>query len=199
VHPMAMRRAWNHNLHYHDVVMRAVPPQCSHALDVGCGQGELAQRLATVCNQVTALDCAAIDRPAAAPNVAFLAADFMRRPLPKGSFDLIAAVAVLHHLPLRPALARFAELLRPGGVLAVIGLYRLATPIDLAIGCCALPISWTIRRCVGEAQLGAPIQDPKETLRDIRAAAQELLPGAVVRRRFFFRYSLLWKKPQILS
>jgi SAM-dependent methyltransferase len=190
-----MRRGpWNHNVQYHDIVLHAVPPQCGHALDVGCGQGELAQRLATVCGQVTAIDCAPFDGATAAPGVTFLAADFMRHPFPAASFDLIAAVAVLHHLPLRPALQRFAELLRPGGVLAVIGLYRLQTPVDIAIGCCALPISWAIRRCIGEAKVGAPIQDPKETLREIREAADDELPGAQFRRHFFFRYSLLWKK-----
>jgi hypothetical protein len=29
----------------------------------------------------------------------------------------------------------------------------------------------------------------------IRAACDELLPGAILRRRFFFRYSLIWRKP----
>jgi len=115
---------------------------------------------------------------------------------PEGGFDLITAVAVLHHLPLRAALTRFRTLLRPGGVLAVIGLYRIDTPVDLALGCCALPISWAIRRCLGEAQVGAPIQDAAETLREIRTAAHEVLPGALVRRHFFFRYSLVWKKVQ---
>src|ERR1035438_1423379 len=34
---------WNHNIHYHDVVLRSVPPRCRRALDVGCGQGLLAR------------------------------------------------------------------------------------------------------------------------------------------------------------
>jgi SAM-dependent methyltransferase len=189
-----MRRPWNHNLHYHDVVLRAVPPHCSHALDVGCGQGQLAQRLATRCAKVTAIDCAPFDRANAGPGVTFVSGDFMEYPFPAASFDLIVAVATLHHLPLRPALERFAALLRPGGVLAIIGLYRLRTPADIAIGCCALPISWTIRRCVGEARVGAPIQDAGETLQQIRAVAHQVLPGAAIRRRFFFRYSLIWRK-----
>jgi hypothetical protein len=37
---------WNHNLHYQPVILNAVPPGCQTALDVGCGDGLLAARLA---------------------------------------------------------------------------------------------------------------------------------------------------------
>ena len=48
------------------------------------------------------------------------------------SFDVIAAIATLHHLPLSQALERFKQLLRPGGVLTIIGLYRLHASSDFA-------------------------------------------------------------------
>ena len=34
---------WNHNIRYHDVVLRLISQYCTHALDVGCGRGDLAQ------------------------------------------------------------------------------------------------------------------------------------------------------------
>jgi len=37
---------WNHNVHYQPVILNAVPPGCRTALDVGCGDGLLAARLA---------------------------------------------------------------------------------------------------------------------------------------------------------
>jgi enterochelin esterase-like enzyme len=37
---------WNHNIQYHDVVLRSIPRRAARALDVGCGQGLLAQQLA---------------------------------------------------------------------------------------------------------------------------------------------------------
>jgi hypothetical protein len=33
---------WNHNVHYHDVVLNSIPPSCTRALDIGCGRGDLA-------------------------------------------------------------------------------------------------------------------------------------------------------------
>ena len=47
---------WNHNLHYQPVILNAVPPGCQTALDVGCGDGLLAARLAERCAQVTGID-----------------------------------------------------------------------------------------------------------------------------------------------
>ena len=47
---------WNHNVHYQPVILRAVPVPCARALEVGCGDGLLARRLAERCAVVTAID-----------------------------------------------------------------------------------------------------------------------------------------------
>ena len=53
---MARVEYWNHNVHYQPVILRAVPPRCGPALDVGCGDGMLACRLAERCTEVTGID-----------------------------------------------------------------------------------------------------------------------------------------------
>jgi len=40
-------------------------------------------------------------------------------------------------------------------------------------------------------QVGAPTRDPKETLNTIRQEIDAVLPGAVVRRQVFFRYTIV--------
>ena len=127
--------------------------------------------------------------------IAFVEGDVMTHPFPNGSFDLIAVVATLHHLPLRPALTRFRNLLRSGGVVAIVGLYRAHRIEDYALAAVAFPASWTLRCLKRHADVGAPLQDPRETLREIRTACDALLPGAAFRRRLLFRYSLFWRKP----
>ena len=47
---------WNHNVHYQPVILRGVPADCTRALEVGCGDGLLARRLAERCAEVTAID-----------------------------------------------------------------------------------------------------------------------------------------------
>jgi ubiquinone/menaquinone biosynthesis C-methylase UbiE len=192
---------WNHNIHYHDLVLRSVPPRCRRALDVGCGQGLLARRLAACCQEVIGID---IDRDTLASakaaahsdnGVTFIAGDVMTHPLPDDSFDLITAVATLHHLPLRPALIRFQKLLRPGGVLAVIGLYRGQAVEDFILAAVAFPSSWILRRFRSYSDVAAPVQEPRETLREIRDVCDGMLPGYALQQHLLFRYSLIWRKP----
>ena len=40
-----------------------------------------------------------------------------------------------------------------------------------------------------------PVADPDFTVREVRADAARLLPGARVRRLLFWRYLLLWRRP----
>ena len=195
------RPSWNRNIHYHPVVLRAVPPDCKRALDVGCGAGLLAGKLAARCRDVIAID---IDAPAlgraraahSSPNLTFLESDVMTHPFDSGSFDFVASIATLHHLPFEQALVRFQSLLRPGGVLAVIGLYDLQTISDFVYGCAAMPVSWWMQASRRHEPVNAPIRDPAESLSEIIAAAERLLPGAAITRQLLFRYSLIWRKPR---
>jgi SAM-dependent methyltransferase len=199
-----MRRnedGWNHNVHYHDFVLGMLSPGCRRALDVGCGDGELTLKLVQCCDEVVGIDvdAAAIERARryceGAPRISLRLADFLGNDLPDGSFDFVVAVASLHHLPLERALVRLRDLLSPGGKLAVVGLYRLSTPMDYVRAGIAAPVSWFMKRLRGEATMSAPISAPKETLQDIRTAALVLLPGACMRVRVFYRYTLVWRKP----
>ena len=174
---------------------------CRRALDVGCGYGLLARKLARRCDEVVAidLDAAVLARTKAAggsDGIAFVEGDVMTYPFADGSFDLITAVASLHHLPLSVALGRFRALLKPGGVLAVIGLYHMETFQDYAYAAVALPMIWTLRFAHAISREELAIQDPKETLKQIRAVSRALLPGSILRQHLLSRYSLVWQKPR---
>jgi 2-polyprenyl-3-methyl-5-hydroxy-6-metoxy-1,4-benzoquinol methylase len=191
---------WNHNLQFHGWILRHVPARCESALDVGCGDGVLAWQLAARADQVTGIDVspamiALARRTHARSNVTYVAGDVMSSALPETSFDFIAAVAVLHHLPLEHGLARLAGLLRPRGVLAVVGLARDGTVLDCAYSAASIPLSRLVRLFTGYWDSPAPRLDPLQTFPEIRQVAAGALPHAVVRRRLFFRYSLLWRKP----
>ena len=83
---------WNHNLHYHRVILAAVPDGARRSLDVGCGAGMLARDLRRVVPHVTA-----IDRDTASVEVArgeddgagvdYVVGDFLTHPFAPGSFD----------------------------------------------------------------------------------------------------------------
>src|SRR2546428_413696 len=78
---------WTHTSHYHPALLREVPRRCDRALDVGCGDGVFARKLASLADRVDAIDSdgAVLDRardhsPMPA-NVSFILADFLAYPV----------------------------------------------------------------------------------------------------------------------
>ena len=127
-------------MHYQRVIVAAVPAGCGAAVDVGCGDGMLARKLAGRCASVTGIDAdermieVARELGRGVPGLSFVREDFLGHPFGAASFDFACANTALHHMDFAAALAKMARLLRPGGRLAVVGLARDGSPADLAIG-----------------------------------------------------------------
>jgi len=197
---MDAREYWNHNTQFHGELVAAAARHGGDVLDVGCGEGLLLARLAPVSRTVTGID----PDPAAVARA-------RKRGIPDGElhvtglegfdpgrrFDLVTVVATLHHLPLEPALTRLRELVNPGGELVVVGLSRPSGLADAAwLVATALPTMLADRLRGGVVDPDVRVVDPGETLADIRAAASRILPGARVRRRLYWRYTLTWTAPR---
>ena len=190
---------WNHNVHYQPVILTAVPPGCGPALDVGCGDGMLACRLAERCAEVTGIDreprMIALARAQEHGRTRFIEADFLTYPFEAASFDFVCANTSLHHMDFAAALTRMARVLRPGGRLAVIGLAADKSLADLFAAAPGVPVNLVYRALYRQGESGAPIMDPDMSWREVRAEAARLLPGVRYRRHLLWRYSLLWRKP----
>ena len=197
------RHPWSHNDHFHGWMLRRLPPGRGSALDVGCGHGELVVRLADKYAAVTGIDkdpemaAAAARRCAALRQVTVVNADFAGV---AGRYDLVTMTAVLHHLPLDETLTRIRRLLRPGGRLLVVGLARPASILDQAwdlMSAMLNPVFGMIKhpRATAPAPPPFPVQTPMLSFDEIRAAVAVKLPGARIRRRLFFRYTLAWTAP----
>ena len=117
---------WTQNNDYHDFLLRQVPHGCVNALEIGCGTGAFSRRLAQRVRHVKAIDLSsemirvARSRSSQLANIDFEVADVMSCNFSAGHFDCIATIATLHHLPLRAALLKLIDVLRPGGVLIVL-------------------------------------------------------------------------------
>jgi ubiquinone/menaquinone biosynthesis C-methylase UbiE len=198
---------WNHNVHYQPVILNAVPDGCGAALEVGCGDGLLARRLADKAAEVTAIDrdaemiTRARQRTAAVEDtsgtrVRFVQADFLAYPVEAASYDFACANTVLHHMDFTAALEAMARALRPGGRLAVVGLAANGGPADYLIGAPGVPANWIYRALRGEGGPGAPVMNPEMTWAEVHATARQVLPGVRYRRHLLWRYSLRWRKPE---
>ncbi|WP_158887872.1 class I SAM-dependent methyltransferase [Amycolatopsis anabasis] len=203
--------AWDNNTYYQPRLLRALPKPCARVLDVGCGKGVFAARLARRAGEVDALDSSA-EMIAAAKrnvpgNVTCLLGDVGEVSLPDDSYDAITSISALHHMSLPHVLPKLAAALRPGGVLVAIAHYRMEYPRDLPAQILSLltiygrravllgvPSARRYRRELDES--GMPVKDPELTLPEVRGQVRDVLPEARVRRLVQWRYELAWRKPE---
>jgi SAM-dependent methyltransferase len=187
---------------YESLVLDCLPAGCERALDVGCGNGELTRDLRQRgVPEVVGLDrdeqC--IQRCRAHPgagDIRYVAGDLFTSDIEPASFDLVSAVASLHHVDARSGLLRLRSLVAPGGVLVVIGLARPDLPRELPVEIAAHVIGG-IRRRRGRPDDGTQppiVWPPPERYSAMRSLAAELLPGARWRRHLRWRYSLVWHR-----
>ena len=192
---------YNHNVHYADLLLSQVPAVCRSALDVGCGDGGFARGLADRSSAVVTgidQDRAMIERARTLAGdrlIRFVEADFLQYAFDE-PFDFIAAPASLHQMPFEQALLKMAALLRPGGVLAMLGLFREASLTDRVVALVATPVNVFYALHRGQVSSGAPTRPPDMPLAEIREAVASVLPGARLRRLLLWRYLLTWQKPQ---
>ena len=111
------------------VLERLGLPSASRILDLGCGTGEVAGRIAAAWPEVHVLGVdlyarhvdLARDRLADRPNVTFEVGDAYALPYEAGRFDAVLVRHLVHALPDRASLyAEARRVLRPGGLLWVL-------------------------------------------------------------------------------
>lgn len=192
---------WNHNIHYGLQVLAHVPETANDALDVGSGEGWMVRELSKRVPRVVGLDPDKASLTEAcshriAEGTHYVQGDLLICPFPPNSFDVITCIAALHHTDEEAGMRHMAELLRPGGTLAVVGLGRSRTPRDIVWdigGAIATRVHKLSRH---DWETPAPkIWPPPHTYGEIRRLSANVLPGSTFRRVAMWRYVLTWTKP----
>ncbi len=200
---------WNYNIHYQRELVPTIPETARTALDVGCGEGYLARRLAERGLEVTAID---VDPEAIArartqghtvellegdgesPSITYSVADVMTASLDQ--YDVVTAIATLHHLDLEEGLARLGDLVAPGGRLLIVGMAKSNWPADLPRDVWATFVDKFHRLFRGYWDHGCACAWPApHTFADVAQAAPRILPGSEYTRQLLWRYTLTWDKP----
>jgi 2-polyprenyl-3-methyl-5-hydroxy-6-metoxy-1,4-benzoquinol methylase len=177
-------------------LLRHLPERRERALEIGCGSGTMARRLAESFAHVDAIDFSPAmisEAERRAPStINFACADLFdwlrERP---DTYDCIVTIATLHHVDLGAALRAMASSLKPGGRLLALDVMHRRNPIVNAAALIAgfRPTHWKLRRAFRRHGRN----ETYLTIDDARRIASEALPGAQVRAHFFFRYSIIWE------
>jgi SAM-dependent methyltransferase len=199
------------NARYHRWLLDRVPAGAREALDLGCGSGDFARLLASRVERVLAVDLSpqmialARQRSQGIANLEFQQMDALDWQWPENRFDCIVSITCLHHLPMEPMIEKIKAALRPGGVLLIVDLRRCASLFDHAARFVTFPADRLTRllrtgtpflsRAARRAWDEHAATDRYLSMAEVRQLAGRLLPGAEVRWRLYWRYSLVWQKP----
>lgn len=199
---------FNHNDHYHPLLLDRLPPGPGIALDVGCGTGRFARRLAATGMAVEAVDASVAMIEAATGlgspgpgEIRYRQADIAVDDLPEAHYDFISCIASLHHVPF-DTVVKLRRALVPGGVLVVLGLAKPSSLREWALAAAALPVNtvarlivWAADRLNGGADPvpRAPILDDYPSMAEVRRETARLLPGGTVRPLLLWRYLITYR------
>jgi ubiquinone/menaquinone biosynthesis C-methylase UbiE len=202
---------WTANNHYHEFLLRQVPKNCEEALEIGCGTGAFARRLAERCGHVIAIDLSAEmirvarERSRGFENLQFEVADAMTWDFPKSRFEFVCTIATLHHLDQRELLPKLKNALKPRGVLMILDLVQSNSAVERVLDVIGLGVSSGLRLAHNGRLQPPPAvrkaweqhgkQDHYATIKQMRTLAGEVLPGASVKRHLLWRYTLVYQKP----
>ncbi|HEY3026221.1 MAG TPA: class I SAM-dependent methyltransferase [Pyrinomonadaceae bacterium] len=197
---------------YDSFLLSLVPRDAVSILDIGCGLGRLATKLATHNRQVTGVDLSpemiagAQKESRGDQNLTFLCGDFLDKNLTKQQFDFVISAAVLHHVPANVAVPRMVELLRPGGRLVIHDVRSNTGLAEQIMGNFALAQVLALRlwrtgrvlypRPLREAWARHTAEETYLTQPEAKALATRLLPGARVFHHWLWSYTIVWDKPR---
>lgn len=191
-------------------ILQNLPSRRGTVLEIGCGTGQLARRLARAFDRVVAIDLSegmiaeARRRTGMHVPIEYACADlFEWLRTHGGGYDCIVSVGTLHHVDLRAALREAARSLAPGGRLLMMDLLSRGGWRHAFINVVAFAAArvrevlvhgmtpWALRRAFWQ-------HGEKETyltLPEVERIAREELPGTIIRAHLLWRYSVLWDKP----
>lgn len=201
---------WNHNNCYFQQLIKYVPNNAEVCLDIGCGKGELSFMLSKKSKRVIAVDLAdkMIEKAKFLhpnKNIQYICGNILDMKFENNSLDVIITTATAHHLPYEWLLCFAKDKLKSGGKLIILDLVKAKSVSDYIIWGSAF-IPNIIMNLIKNGRLQKDDPHSKEvwerhgkhdtymTLNEIKSLAKKHIPAAVIRRKLFWRYILIWQK-----
>lgn len=203
-------RKWNHNNCYFEHLLKSVPDNAGTCLDIGCGKGELSFMLSKKCKNVFAVDLSdgMVEKAKAlhsSKNIEYVCGNILDMKFEDNSLDVIITTATAHHLPYEWLLCFAKDKLKKGGRLIILDIAKAESISDYIIWGSAF-IPNIAMNLIKNGRLQKDDAHSKEvwerhgkhdtymTMGEIKSFAKRHIPAAGIKRKLFWRYSLIWEK-----
>jgi SAM-dependent methyltransferase len=200
---------WSHDSHYYPLLRAAIPRGATRVLDVRCGDRAFAGFIACPSRLVIGVD---IDDPRPVTDggtgparpvvggvdhgpVRHLIGSAEALGFADATFDAVILRMVLHRVDAHLALGEAVRVLRPGGLLQVLGIGRYGGPRELPQDVRDVLVSQLPQRARQPRDRQPTPADPVETWAQALTTARRRLPGCAWRQLPMWRYLLTWTRP----
>lgn len=194
---------WNHNTHYHKLILRHLPETHDSALDIGSGSGLFSFILSSTFKEVFSLEpdqksiSYSKSKYKCQNNIVFIDGSFLEHDFKDHKFDFISAIASIHHMDFNSALEKMNSLLKPGGKITILGLYKESSVSDFLFSLIAVLPNYIMNLFSNqkiEIDCEMITTLPKTTIREIKQASDSILEKYHFKRLLFWRYLLVYEK-----
>lgn len=195
---MLSKKIWNHNYAYHKWIIKNIKGYS--ILDVGCGDGTLAFKLANNCKKVTGIDInkASINKAYKNNNVCFINGDYLEYDFKSEKYDCILFVASIHHMDMEKALLKSIQLLNNNGRIIIVGLSNPSTIIDYIIEVLRIIPSFIIskmKKNKTSEEMNIDVNYNIPPFREVKRTCQKILKkNFKIKYALHYRYLLIWDK-----
>jgi len=204
------KRRWDNNTHYTPTVLKAVNTLIGGtAIDAGCGTGDGARRLAKLYKKVVAYDISpqmiekASELSEKFDNIEYKNESFLDADIEESSCGCLLCVSMLHHMDMEAFFRKAKHILKKGGRLLVVDLYKMETAGDALASIFGSLLKRPMQFIRGAAKV-TPIEvetwrkhgalEEYRTINEVKKLAEGMLGDVKIKRRLFFRYTLVWIK-----
>ncbi len=192
---------WNHNTAYYGWIKKNTA-NCRDILDVGCGDGSLVRYLEDSRRSISGIDIdeGCIKRALGeygTANTNYICGDFETYNFGK-EFDAVIFVASIHHMDMAAALNKAKAILKPGGMILIVGLAKPSNPLDWlveALRVVPCVVISKVRHMQSSEDGGIPVSYDFQGMNEVREIADSLLPSSKIKYGLYYRYLLNWRSP----
>jgi ubiquinone/menaquinone biosynthesis C-methylase UbiE len=203
-------RRWSNNTHYTKSVLKEINPLIGGVgVDAGCGIGDGARKLSGIYKKVVGYDISpsmiekAKELSEDFEGITYINESFLDADIEEASCGCVLCVSMLHHMDMEAFFKKAKRVLKKGGRLLVVDLYKMATIGDALTAIAAsflkkpylffrgaLKVTFIERQTWGRH--GA--LEEYKTITEVKQTAESILGEVKVKRKLFYRYTLTWIK-----
>ncbi|MDR2392834.1 MAG: class I SAM-dependent methyltransferase [Treponema sp.] len=205
-----LQDTWDHNQQYQKYLLQNIPQHCKCILDVGCGTGELTEKLSRYAHEIIAIDVSnnmvqEAQKRNAHEKVTYIniAAEKYLEETDK-RFDVIISVAALHHMNEERILEAMKAKLTKKGKIVILDLVKNETVVEYVLSILATVVN-PIIRFIMRGRIGIPKEEREAwaghfqydtylTIKEVKKIVTRALGKGKIKRHFFWRYSIVYNQ-----